>query len=117
VLNETGGLDTFQAQWLKPTRHEIEFYDLKTDALGLHDVSQHPTQAEQLAKMSGELDTWIKSSGDRGANGDPPTEPSMGQIQKDKRLDYQRTWKARLKKAEPTDAERLAWWMKSYGLD
>lgn len=117
VLNETGGLDTFQAQWLQPTRPEIEFYDFKTDALGLHDVSQHPDRAKSVAKMRGELDAWIESSGDRGANGDPPTEPSMATILKDKRLDYQRTWKTRLKKAEPTDAERLAWWMKSYGLD
>jgi hypothetical protein len=117
VLNETGGLDTFQAQWLKPNRPEIEFYDLKTDALGLHDVSQHPDRATTITKMRGELDAWIQSSGDRGAKGDPPTEPTMEQIQKDKRADYQRTWNARLKKPEPTDAERLAWWMKSYGLD
>jgi hypothetical protein len=67
--------------------------------------------------MRGELDRWIQSSGDRGTAGDPPTEPSMATILKDKRIDYQRTWKKRLKKAEPTDAERLAWWMKSYGLD
>jgi hypothetical protein len=41
----------------------------------------------------------------------------MATILKDKRLDYQRTWKTRLKKAEPTDVERLSWWMRSYGLD
>jgi uncharacterized sulfatase len=117
VLNETGGLDTFQAQWLLPTRPEIEFYDLKTDALGLHDVSQHPDRAQSIAKIRSELNAWIQSSSDRGAAGDPPTEPTMEQIQKDKRADYQRTWKSRLKKPEPTDAERLAWWMKSYGLD
>lgn len=35
----------------------------------------------------------------------------------DKRADYQRAWKTRLQKPEPTDAERLAWWMKSYGLE
>ena len=43
-------------------------------------------------------------------------EPPLAQIQKDKRADYQRTWNARLKKPEPTDAERVAWWEKSYGL-
>jgi uncharacterized sulfatase len=117
VLNDTGGLDTFQTRWLQPTRPEIEFYDLKTDALGLHDVSQHPDQAASVAHLRVALDAWIQSSGDRGAAGDPPTEPSMATILQDKRLDYQRTWKARLKKAEPTDAERLVWWMKSYGLD
>ncbi len=117
VLNATGGLNTFQSQWFKPTRSPIEFYDLKTDPQGLHDLSQHPDQTTAITAMRGKLDAWIKSSGDRGATGDPPTEPTMKQIQKDKRLDYQRTWKTRLKNPEPTDKERLAWWMKSYGLE
>jgi N-sulfoglucosamine sulfohydrolase len=117
VLNESGGLDTFQAQWLRPTRPEIEIYDLQTDARGLHDVSQHPDRAAAIAKMRGELDAWIRTTGDQGASGDPPTEPSMETILKEKRADYNRTWKARLKNPEPTDAERLAWWMSSYGLE
>lgn len=116
VLNASGELDTFQAKWLAPTRPGIEFYDLKTDVQGLHDVSQHPDHALSVAKMRATLDEWIKTSGDKGAAGDPPTEPSMDEIQKAKRADYQRAWKARLQKPEPTDAERVAWWMKSYGL-
>jgi len=67
--------------------------------------------------MRQQLDAWITTTKDRGASGDPSTEPSMEQIMKDKRADYQRTWKSRLQKPEPTDAERLAWWMKSYGLE
>jgi uncharacterized sulfatase len=117
VLQASGGLDTFQSRWMAPTRPEIEFYDLKTDPQGLHDVSQHPEHAATIAAMGQHLDAWITSSKDRGATGDPSTEPPMEQIQKDKRADYQRTWKSRLKKPEPTDAERLDWWMKSYGLD
>lgn len=117
VLQASGGLDTFQSRWPTPTRPEIEFYDLKTDPQGLHDVSQHPEHAATIAAMRQQLDAWITSSKDRGASGDPATEPPMEQIQKDKRDDYQRTWKSRLKKPEPTDAERLRWWMKSYGLE
>ncbi|MFZ4766879.1 MAG: sulfatase, partial [Roseimicrobium sp.] len=117
VLQASGGLDPFQSSWLTPTRPEIEFYDLKTDPQGLHDVSQHPEHAAAIAAMRQHLDAWITRSKDRGATGDPSTEPPMEQIQKDKRADYQRTWKSRLKKPEPTDAERLDWWMKSYGLD
>ena len=117
VLQASGGLDTFQSRWLTPTRPEIEFYDLKTDPQGLHDVSQHPEYAATIAAMRQHLDAWITSSKDRGATGDPSTEPPMEEIQKNKRADYQRTWKSRLKKPEPTDAERLDWWMKSYGLD
>ena len=40
VLQASGGLDTLQSRWLAPTRPAIEFYDLKTDPQGLHDVSE-----------------------------------------------------------------------------
>jgi uncharacterized sulfatase len=117
VLQASGGLDTFQSRWLAPTRPAIEFYDLKTDPQGWHDVAQDPKHAATIAAMREQLDTWIGGSRDRGASGDPATEPSMEQIQKEKRADYQRAWQARLQKPEPTDAERLAWWMKNYGLE
>jgi len=67
--------------------------------------------------MQRQLEDWINSSKDRGAAGDPATEPLLDQIQTQKRADYQRAWKSRLQRPEPTDAERLAWWMKSYGLE
>ncbi len=117
VMQASGGLDTFQSQWLTPNRPAIEFYDLKSDPRGLHDVSSDPGYAEALASMHQQLSTWITTSGDRGVSGDPATEPSLEQIQKDKRADYERTWKSRLKNPKPTDAERLTWWMRSYGLE
>ena len=43
-------------------------------------------------------------------------EPPKAEILKSKRADYRRTWQARLKTPEPTDAARLAWWEKAYGL-
>jgi uncharacterized sulfatase len=117
VLSKSGALNTFQAQWLAEKRPPVEFYDLKTDPQGLHDLSSHPDQASRLATMKQHLDDWIQASGDQGAAGDPATEPSMDTIRQDKRADYQRAWKARLKKPEPTDEERLAWWLQSYGLE
>lgn len=117
VLNRSGGLNTFQSQWLAEQRAPVEFYDLKTDPLALHDLSAHPDQASRLAAMKQQLNDWIQASGDKGAAGDPATEPSMDTICQDKRADYQRAWKARLKKPEPTDEERLAWWLQSYGLE
>jgi len=117
VLQSSGALDSFPSKWLAPTRPMIEFYDLKTDPQGLYDVSNDPAYAGALASMRRELDAWILASQDRGASGDPATEPTLEQIQKDKRADYQRTWKSRLQKPEPTDTERLAWWMKSYRLE
>jgi len=116
VMQGAGGLDTFQSRWLAPARPPIEFYDLKTDPQGLHDASQHPEHQATIASMRRLLDSWIHTSNDQGAAGDPATEPSLEQIQKDKLTDYQRTWKTRLQKPEPTDGERLAWWMESYGL-
>jgi uncharacterized sulfatase len=117
VLQASGGLDTLQSWWLAPTRPAVEFYELKTDPQGIHDVSQHPENAATVSSMRRQLDTWIVTSKDQGVSGDPATEPSMEQIRKDKRADYQRAWKSRIQNPEPTDAERLAWWMKSYGLE
>jgi N-sulfoglucosamine sulfohydrolase len=116
VLNKSGGLNDFQAQWLTPTRPPIEFYDLKTDPQGLHNIAADPATSDEVGSMRAALDTWIQTSPDRGAQGDPGTEPPLTTIQKEKRADYQRTWKARLQKAEPTDAERVAWWEQAYGL-
>lgn len=117
VLQVTGHLDSSQSQWLAPNRPPVELYDLRTDRQGLHDVARDPRHSETLALMQRQLEDWIISSKDRGAAGDPATEPLLDQIQTQKRADYQRAWKSRLQRPEPTDAERLAWWMKSYGLE
>ncbi len=116
-LNASHSLDALQSSWLAPTRRAIEFYDLKNDPQGLYDSSENPKHAATIAAMRLELETWIRESNDRGMSGDPATEPPIEQIQEEKRATYQRTWKARIKTPEPTDAERLAWWMKSYGLE
>jgi N-sulfoglucosamine sulfohydrolase len=116
VLKTEDKLDDLQAEWLQSTRAEFEFYDLKTDPQGIHDLSQNANRSEEIAAMRTKLDAWIKSSGDQGAAGDPTTEKPLAKIQKDKRANYQRTWKKRLKNSEPTDAERMEWWMSSYGI-
>ncbi len=116
VMQASGELDVFSARWLAPTRPEIEFYDLKTDPLGLHDVSKDPKHTTTIATMRKQLDAWCAVGRDRGAAGDPATEPPLEQILKIKRAEYQRMWQTRLKMPEPTDAERLEWWMKTYGL-
>ena len=109
-------LDEFQTRWLTSTRPEFEFYDLKQDPLGIHDTATDKANREAVTAMRTAMDDWIKLTGDRGAFPDPPTEPSLAEIQKSKREDYNRTWTKRLSKPEPTDEERLSWWEKSYGL-
>jgi uncharacterized sulfatase len=116
VLHSAGRLDPLQGAWMQPRRAEIEFYDLGRDPPGLKNLAGDAGQRELTDGLRRKMDEWIVATGDRGALPDPATEPSLGEIQTSKRADYQRTWKARLKKPEPTDAERLAWWETSYGL-
>ena len=112
-LQRQGQLAAFPAQWLAPTRPETELFDLQTDPQGLHAIRD----AQSTADFNQRIDTWIAETKDQGAQGDPTTEPPLAEIQKAKRADYQRNWKKRLNNPEPTDADKVAWWMKSYRLD
>ena len=115
-LQHSGRLAPFPAQWLAPARPEVELYDLAADPAGLHNVASAPAQAALVKRLRATLEDWITTSQDQGAAGDPATEPPLAEIQKSKRADHQRTWKKRLGKPEPTDAERVGWWLKTYGL-
>ena len=44
-------------------------------------------------------------------------EPPLAEIQKDKRQTYQKVWQKRLQKPEPSDAERVSWWLREYHLE
>ncbi|MBL9201962.1 MAG: sulfatase [Opitutaceae bacterium] len=116
VLGAAGGLDGLQTQWVATNRPEFEYYDLKRDPQGLRNLAADAARTGAMSGLRAALDDWLKATGDRGALPDPGTEPSLGEIQAKKRGDYQRTWTRRVGKPEPTDAERLAWWEKSYGL-
>ena len=116
VLHAENKLDTFQASWLAATRPEIEFFDLKTDPQGLKNVAADSAHQSRITALQARLDDWIATTHDQGANGDPSSEPPLAEIQKDKRQTYQKVWQKRLQKPEPTDAERVAWWMKEYRL-
>ena len=112
-LQREGNLAPFPSQWLASMRSETELFDLKTDPQALHAI----TDPQVTTDFTSRLEAWIAETKDQGAKGDPSTEPPLAEIQKDKRADYQRNWKKRLNNPEPTDAEKLAWWMKSYHLD
>lgn len=116
-LQRTGRLARFPAEWLTPTRPVLEFYDLKVDPAGLHNVAAQPAYAAQVKAQLSRLAEWLRTTADRGVMGDPATEPPLAEIQQSKSQDYNRTWKKRLGKAEPTDAERLQWWLQSYHLE
>lgn len=116
VLHAEGKLTLLQAQYLNAGRKKIEFYELETDPATQNDVSSTIRTQGLQRELLTKLDVWIEASHDQGANGDPATEPPLAEIQKDKRADYTKTWQKRLQKPEPTDAERVAWWMKEYRL-
>ena len=62
------------------------------------------------------LEAQFEDGSDAGADGDPATEMPLAEIQASKRKDYNRTWEKRLGNPEPTDQERLEWWLGEYGL-
>ncbi|HCN27856.1 MAG TPA: arylsulfatase [Verrucomicrobiales bacterium] len=115
-LAAAGSLTEMQARYLKPDRPPLELHDLKSDPLGVTGAALSGDNARVLARLSGDLDQWIKDSGDRGGLPDPATEPGMEEIRKSKRQDYQRTWERRGLGPEPSDAERVSWWLRQYGL-
>lgn len=115
-LKKIGALSPMQARYTRERREPLELYDLEADPTGLVNVVKDPQQSQRLAHLQADLDAWVTTSGDRGALPDPPTEPSLEQIKHDKKQDYLRTWAKRGFKDEPSDAQRLTWWLHQYGL-
>ncbi|TDU64571.1 putative sulfatase [Prosthecobacter fusiformis] len=115
-LKKTGVLSPMQARYAGDDRAALELYDLESDPTGLVNVAKDSQQKDNLIHLTTELDAWLESSKDKGALPDAATEPTMEQIRHDKKQDYLKTWTKRGFKQEPTDAQRLTWWMLQYGL-
>lgn len=115
-LHKSGGLTPLQDRYLSDKREPLELYDLENDPSGLVNVVHQPEKANEVQKLKSALDSWIKVTGDLGALPAASTEPSLMDIQKAKKQDYLRIWKKRGFKGEPSDTERLGWWMLQYGL-
>ncbi len=117
LLADRGQLTPLQRTWLGSPRAAVELYDLRSDPAGLVDVAGTPARANEVKGLTAKLDQWIESTGDQGSHGDPVTEPSLEDIQKRKRASYGRVWKQRLGTEDPTDRERVGWWLQEYQLD
>lgn len=111
-LHRAGELNSQQSEWMAEERSALEFYDLAHDPLGLNNLGS----SESSKALQTKLEAWIAETNDQGENGDPVTEPALPDIQKSKRATYERTWKKRLGKTDPTDSAKVAWWMNQYGL-
>ena len=53
-------------------RPAIEFYDTKSDPWELNNLVSEKKHAKRIAKMRQELEKWMKSQGDKGAEIDAP---------------------------------------------
>ncbi|HYF35376.1 MAG TPA: sulfatase [Prosthecobacter sp.] len=115
-LNRLGALNPLQARYLADHKPAVELYDLKADPTGVYDVAEKPENARRITEKQAVLTRWIESTGDRGALPDPPTEPTLAEMQRGKRKGYHAVWEKRGLPSEPTDAERLKWWLKNYRL-
>jgi N-sulfoglucosamine sulfohydrolase len=115
-LSKTGSLSPMQARYTRDQREPIELYDLESDPTGLVNLAKDPQQGDTLTGLMADLDAWLATSEDKGALPDPPTEPTLDEIRQSKKQDYLRAWSRRGFKEEPTDAQRLTWWMQQYHL-
>ncbi|MEN3939750.1 sulfatase [Prosthecobacter sp. SYSU 5D2] len=115
-LGKIGALSPMQIRYTRDQREPLELYDLESDPTGLVNLAKDPQQEDRLTGLMADMDAWLETSEDKGALPDPPTEPSMDEIRHSKKQDYLRTWSRRGFKQEPTDAQRLTWWMQQYGL-
>jgi len=115
-LHKRGALSPMQARYMQNQREPVELYDLESDPTGLVNVAKDAPQQQRLKELETVLATWIQASNDKGVQPAAATEPSLPQIQAAKKQDYLRAWKGRGFTEAPTDAERLAWWMRLYGL-
>ncbi len=117
TLLTSSQLDPVQSSWLAAPRPETELYDLQADPEGIHNVAADPAYQHIISDLGRQLAVHFEAARDKGLAGDPATEPPLAEIQMRKRQHYNRVWRSRLQEPEPTDADRLRWWLQQYGLD
>ncbi len=84
VLYQEGRLSPAQAQFLAPTKPEIELYDLKQDPHEINNLAEHPDYGTIKATLLTELNHWRKkiiqdqavSEAFRAANAFPDVRPT-----------------------------------------
>ena len=78
-LHEEGRLEGPAADWMAPSRPELELYDLESDPHEVRNLASDAGHAQMLERLRNAMDAWIAQSGDLGAElEDPlPAEYSM----------------------------------------
>ncbi|NOX98335.1 MAG: sulfatase-like hydrolase/transferase [Verrucomicrobia bacterium] len=104
-----------QALFMAPKRPAEELYDLKNDPYELHNLASDSSQSETLKKLRHLLEQWIKTSKDLGRlpEGD---QVYMQNLQKSKKVYFEKTMKQRGLAPNLSDQDYLAWWKKQLNL-
>lgn len=115
VMHEQGRLKGRQAEWFASSRPSEELYDLRNDPDELTNLADQPEHHDRLAEMRRQLDEWIETTGDRGAEPEGDDAFLAENIAK-KRTYYERTMKRRGLDPALSNRKYLEWWKSELGL-
>jgi arylsulfatase A-like enzyme len=65
-LRDSGQLDSYQAQWFRPTKPTEELFDTDIDPHELRNLATDPVYSEKLAELRAECDRWLAEINDKG---------------------------------------------------
>ncbi len=115
VMHEQGRLKGPAAAWFAEARPAEELYDLEADPWEMRNLADDPGHAEILAKLRGELETWVEETGDQGAEAEGDA-AYFDALMAEKRADFERAMKRRKLDPDLSDRAYLEWWKKELGL-
>jgi len=108
ILHEQGKLTPEQAHFMAPTRPKEELFDLQVDPHEVHNLADEPKHQKILHELCGELDKWIKETGDQGEI--PEDEKVVAYWDDVFEENYANRMKARGLSVNTPSEEYLAWW-------
>jgi uncharacterized sulfatase len=111
VMKEQGRWNT---PFMAETRPEEELYDLSVDPYELNNLAANPEYAPKLVALRSDVDTWITTSGDKGAIDEGLT-VDLDATMKEKYTWYEKTMKSRGLDPELSDRAYLDWWKEKLG--
>lgn len=113
VMHEQGRWNT---PFMAKTRPNEELYDLKADPHEMKNLADDPAYAEQLASMRGDVEQWIKDTGDLGAVDESRT-VNINALKEEKWKWYSKVMKSRGLDPDLSDSAYLNWLKKDLGIE
>jgi len=114
VMYAEGTLTPEQSQFMAPVKPSEELYDLKNDPHELHNLANDPKHQKVLIEQRARLESWIKNTGDKGAE---PEDPKIAaEYHKRFYKGFTSMMKRRGLDPECTPMKYLKWWEKHLGV-